>query len=617
MLHRLFLSLLLVAACPLALFAAAEESAPPMPATSKIVHVTVYPNSALVTREVEVPAGAGAAELVVTPLPPQTINSSLYSEGSDGIRVLTTRFRTRAIKEDTREEVRKIEDQLKTLTLANQKLQADSRTIEQNMQMLAKLENFAAVSATSSTEKGTLNGENVIALAKYVMESRAEKAKELVGLQQQMQDNQEQINYLQRQRNELSAGSSKTERDAVIVVEKSTPAAGKVRLNYLVSAASWRPQYKLRAGQDEKEPVQLEYLAALLQQTGEDWSHVDLVLSTAEPMLNAAPPDLKMLAVAVMDRNGVQQAAFTPSPPGQAIPQFSPNAPSMPMPVTATQPSTHLKEQAKSLRMQAQQELNEKQETRGNLLYNQASAFDQADELINSDPVSVLGMRLAKPRNANEGPTVSYHLSTKLSVPSRNDEQVVEITRIEMTPEYYYKAIPVLTPHVYRLANLTNKSKTVLLPGEGTMYQGSDFVGRMNLPLVAIGEQFTAGFGVDPQLQVQRQMIDKSRTSQGGNQVLSYQYRILVNSYKTEPVKLQVWDRLPHAEAEAMAVTLVKATPEICADPLYVREDRPKNLLRWDVKVDPTMNGEKAMSINYEFKLELDRQMIISSFTTR
>ena len=89
-----------------------------------------------------------------------------------------------------------------------------------------------------------------------------------------------------------------------------------------------------------------------------------------------------------------------------------------------------------------------------------------------------------------------------------------------MAPEYYYKAVPVLTPHVYRLADLINKSNYVLLPGEATMYQGTDFVGRMNLPLVAIGEQFTVGFGVDPQLQVQRQMIDKTRTTQGGNQVL-------------------------------------------------------------------------------------------------
>ena len=146
--------------------------------------------------------------------------------------------------------------------------------------------------------------------------------------------------------------------------------------------------------------------------------------------------------------------------------------------------------------------------------------------------------------------------------------------------------MPILSTHVYRLADLTNKSNHVLLPGEATMYIGTDFVGQMNLPLVAIGEQFTAGFGVDPQLQVQRQMIDKSRTTQGANQVLRFEYRILVSSFKTEPVKLQVWDRLPHSETEAVGVSLLKATPELSKDAMYQREQRPNNLLRWDVTVD-------------------------------
>src|ERR1700732_3203841 len=114
----------------------------------------------------------------------------------------------------------------------------------------------------------------------------------------------------------------------------------------------------------------------------------------------------------------------------------------------------------------------------------------------------------------NEGPSVTYHLNSRLTVPSRQDDQVIEVARIDMQPDYYYKAVPVLTSHVYRQADLTNKSNYVLLPGEATMYTGTDFVGQMNLPLVAIGEQFTVGFGVDPQLQIQRAMTDRSRATQ-------------------------------------------------------------------------------------------------------
>ena len=103
-------------------------------------------------------------------------------------------------------------------------------------------------------------------------------------------------------------------------------------------------------------------------------------------------------------------------------------------------------------------------------------------------------------------------------------------------------------------------------------------------------------------------MMDKSRTTSGGNQVLKYDYRIMINSYKTEKVQLQVWDRLPVShEAETAAVSIVKTTPELSKDALYLREQRADNLLRWDLEIDPAMNGEKAMAIDYEFRLELDK----------
>jgi hypothetical protein len=139
----------------------------------------------------------------------------------------------------------------------------------------------------------------------------------------------------------------------------------------------------------------------------------------------------------------------------------------------------------------------------------------------------------------------------------------------------------------------------------------------MSLPLVAIGEEFTVGFGADPQLQVQRVMMDKAKTMKGGNQELRFEYRILVSSYKPERVKVQVWDRLPAAENESMGVSLVKTTPELCKDAMYLREERAQNLLRWDLDVDPEMKGEKASAINYEFKLELDKNSTIGSFLNK
>jgi hypothetical protein len=609
----------------------AAESAPKT-AASKIVQVTVYPNSALVTREVDVPAGEGSFELVVTPLPQHTINSSLYSEGSDGIRVMTTRFRTRPIKEDTREEVRKLEDEIRKLQQNAEKLQADLEAARQNLALVGKLEGYTAASTTHATEKGKLDSQETIALAKFLMENRGAKSKEMVEIQQQLQTNHEQSEFAARKLRDLTSGTAKTEHDAVIIVEKNNAAAGKVRLNYLVDQAAWRPQYKLRAGKDPKDAVQVEYLAAIFQQTGEDWAGVELILSTAQPMLNASPPELRTLAVTVVPKGTAPTnvaALPVPNPPGQpGRPGDSkgggrPNLdadklmPQQPFANPVGQANAKdLSEAAQELKKQAQDEGNKRNDARGNEIFNYAAALEQARDLVllPDERQQVKGV----PRGQkNEGPSVTYHLNTKLSVPSRNDEQILEVARLDMAPEFFYKAVPVLTPHVYKQANLTNTSKYVLLPGEATMYNGKDFVGRMNLPLVAIGEQFTAGFGVDPQLQIQRQMMDKQRAQQGGNQVLKYEYRILVSSYKPEKVKVQVWDRLPQGENETLLANLVKATPELSKDALYVREEKPNNLLRWDLEVDPAMNGEKALTINYEFKIELAKDMNIGTFQSK
>jgi hypothetical protein len=563
----------------------------PAASAGKVISVTVYQGTALVTREVDVPAGQGLVEIVVSPLPPQTIDSSLYTESGDGLRILSTRYRTRAVKEDTRAEVRAVQMQIKKLEADQQRMAKELQVAEQNLLFVGKLEQFTAATMQTLTEKGMLNGETTIILSKYVMSGREEIAKKQVDLQQSQQANQEAIAFAQRQLAELSAGSSRTERDAVIVVDKTNNAAGKVNLNYLVSAATWKPRYKLRAG-GEKDAVQLEYLAAIEQQSGEDWVGAEMILSTAQPMLNAAPPELLALDITINKRAGTNNG-----------------------PAANLTLGRENYDQSQKLRQQAQVELNGNNSYVGGTIINEAAALEQTDELLNPTAVDFTdNNKHGIPNAAREGPSVVYHLKSKLTVPSRNDEQLIEVARIELTPDYFYKAVPILAPHVYRLANLTNKSEYVLLPGEATMYVGKDFVGRMSLPLVAIGEEFVAGFGVDPQLQVARTMVNKTRTVQGANQVYAYDYRLRVSSYKTTAVKLQLWDRLPKADAEAVGVTLVKTSPELSNDPAYVRDEKPENLLRWDLTIAPGMTGEKAKEVNYQFKLEYAREVSIGNF---
>src|SRR5262249_49180120 len=145
-----------------------EHVPPPRPAASKITAVTVYQGQALVTREVSVPEGDGTVELTVTPLPAQAVDSSLYTEGADGLRVLSPRFRTRALKVDTRQEVRAKEELLKKLRDDAQGLQNEIAVQEQDLRYLQKLEGFTGAALSGLTEKGRLDSEAILTLSRFV-----------------------------------------------------------------------------------------------------------------------------------------------------------------------------------------------------------------------------------------------------------------------------------------------------------------------------------------------------------------------------------------------------------------------------------------------------------------
>jgi hypothetical protein len=664
-----------------------ENVAPPRPAASKIAAVTVYQGQALVTREVSVPEGEGTIELVVTPLPALAVDGSLYTEGTESLGVLSTRLRTRAVKDDTRQEVRTRTESLKKLEADALRLQKELAVQQQDLSYLQKLEGFTAGSLPGLTREGRLDTGAVVTLSRFIMESRGAKSTAENDLHRQLQANAEATEFARRQLAELSTGASRIERDAVIVVHKARRESGSVRLGYLVGSASWRPQYRLRSPADNA-PVRLEYLAAVVQQTGEAWSDVHITLSNARPALDAAPPELLPLKMNVVEASsfvpseandersrrivaelekvidmsfanetpledvikyvrsatsgttfpvgipiyidpvGLQQAEKTPISP--VVIQLSQVPLKTTLKLVLEQLGLMYKVQDGLLKITSMSSEDqsvevdtnvprgfmgvtagmggvgqsmELEQASGGAMLNQAAASDQAEELHVTDGP---GLGAAPDKDS---PSVTFTVAGRLDIPSRRDPQLLEVARIELPAEYYAKAVPVLTPRVYRLARVNNTSDLVLLPGEATVYVGGDFVGRMRLPLVAAGEPFIAGFGVDPQLQVSRRLIHKARSVQGGNQIFTYEFRIGLRNYRSTPVKVQLWDRLPRPQGEAVAVNLVKTAAELSTDAMYQRTARMDNLLRWDLEVPRDTVGDKTLYLNYEFRLEYARDL--------
>ena len=110
--------------------------------------------------QVDVPEGKGLIEIVVTPLPAQTVDSSLYAEGTDGLRVLCTPLpHPRRQGGHPQGSPRQGGRDQRTRKLEAERLKKEVQVIEQNLQLLTKLENFTGATMQHLAEKGLLNSE--------------------------------------------------------------------------------------------------------------------------------------------------------------------------------------------------------------------------------------------------------------------------------------------------------------------------------------------------------------------------------------------------------------------------------------------------------------------------
>jgi hypothetical protein len=559
--------------------------------TGRVSAVTLYRGQALVTRVVPVEGGAGPVELVVGNLPEQIVPDSLFAEGTAGLAVRAVRMRTRSVGEEPREEVRKIDQEIE---LIQDKIAQNKRVQQVTTQRgayLDKLETFVAPTATAEMTKGVLNVATLKDLSLFSFEQRQTAAQELLKLETEAREMAKQLSVAQRRRGELTSGATRTVREALVFLDRAGVEKGEVKLSYLVKQAGWAPAYNFRAAKDGKE-IAIEYNALIQQMSGEDWTGVALTLSTASPALTARAPglapfrvalgkgartyDVADLTVDIKNFRGRQQAAIS---------NFN---------------------YVRSVTADNEPEIGNVHEWDLNAAVND---FQRLELTATGEALRVLR---AEP--AAETPSVSHLLPNPVSLTSRSDQQMLRIEEMKLPSTFYHVATPILASYVYREAELSQTGAEALLGGPVTVYLDGRFVGHAALPTIARGQSFVMGFGTDPQLRARRELVDKTEAVQGGNRELAFKYRLVIENYKDTPVKVRLLDRIPVSEREGdVRVTLGEMKDKLSEDKVYLRIERPKGILRWEIDVPGKAFGDQARLLEYGYKMEFDRNLGIAT----
>lgn len=587
--------------------------------------VTVYRGQALVTRTIEAPGPQGLREIVITDLPEHILPESLHAESAGGVTIRSVRYRERPVIEDIREEVRALDTQIRELEDQSQQIQAHLNVLKQRTAYLERLEQFTAETATTDLSRGVLDPAAIKEVTMLIFDQRREIATEEIKLQRDLRDLKDQINLLNREKSTLSGSSSRTAREAVVFLNVDAANGGALHLRYLVNRASWQPSYNMRTDA-RRSAVVVEYNASVSQMSGEDWTNVRMTLSTATPALDAKAPTLDPLAISLV-------------PSGQVT-------------LTVSQDeylaiSKNLSDRRKQVEQQrnsqtafggdgrADANSRNRPAQEGAQILSMSGGFDDEksaalvmyDKALNSiaDELQVLelgnaaqlDLRRAQAPERSNGISVTYQLDGRTSLPSRSDQQLIQIATASVKGEFYRVSVPVLTNGIYEEARVTNSSGLVLLAGPVETYLDGQFVGRADLPTVSAGESFTVGFGSDASLRASRELIQRDESIQGGNKVVTLRYRMTVENFGDAPRAVRVLDRMPQAPEGQVKLTLVESTPEPIATDAAKVDREKKGILRWNIEAPANRTGSEAVSIEYVVRLEYDKQMTIQESTVQ
>ena len=236
-------------------------------AQSRIDEVLVYPGGAQVTRLATV--AAGARELVLNCLSARFDADSLQIDAPAGVNLGPVQIETlprervpECANSAVDEYLRKLEGQRDLLT-------AESSALDTSLGYLKAL---------GSGEARSTPATGIAATADSIRKTAQDALLRQAQLRRQLDELERQIAPLKGERDRVAAANPQWRS---LRLRLSTVREAELKLNYRVAQAGWAPSY--RALLDTASgALNLERLAQVSQQSGEDWKNVKLRLSTAQ-----------------------------------------------------------------------------------------------------------------------------------------------------------------------------------------------------------------------------------------------------------------------------------------------------------------------------------------------
>ena len=555
---------LIIGVLMLSLFSAGLYAQKEIKTSSKISKVIVYRSGAQIFRKADVNLPAGTSQIIISGLSSRLNPNSLRVSGKGNFVILEQQSE---IKYPEPEEVREstipthILNKIKAYNDSLELIQydIDENNSKRDLLLVEKnlIQNSKAITGTDTItelKEATLFYRIRMAEINSEWMKFKKREKHLSKTQQGYQQKLAELNdYTNRTSPSVNPVKKKPESIITITVSADAPVLNaSLIFSYLSQPAGWNPVYELKVDEVSK-PVQLTMKALVTQNTDEDWSKANLILSTGTPMTNKTLPVINPWIVTYYAR----QAAYGYS-------NFA-------APLSATTTESKKAEKADKSKS-VDEEYSESFEANNYVA--------QTTNVINTE----------------------YEINLPYEIPSDAKPHTISILKENLTGIYKYIAIPKIDKEAFLTAALVGWEKLNLIPANANIIFENSIIGSTFIDPTTANDTLTVSLGADKRVFVDRKKLsDKTKDKVIGSvRKRNITIEITVKNQNTTPVELKLKDQFPISNnADIKVVTGEIKDAEV---------DTNTGIIEWNFNLKP--NESRKVTFSYEISWDKSKPLL-------
>lgn len=546
-------------------FAGISNEITPHRIASKIEDVTVFITGAEVHRTAKANLKAGRNKLIFTSISTVADHKSVQFNSSSPLNLVSVSCeidyvgvtqkggRIKVISDS----IALMQDQIVALQNDKGAYVAEKQLLDQNRSIKGEQENLSV--------------EELSAMAAYIRKHYMEINKAMTEYDRQIRDLTNLKFRYENQLTELNYKETIKSNQIIVIVDSDVDKTVELDLKFMVSNCGWQANYDLLAT-SVADKITLKYKAKVYNNTGNDWSDVNLFLSTADPNLSASAPELSPWYLnyeALRNQTNDDYRGDTyVVPDNRGYDKWYQN-----------------------YNLEPQQSQNLIGLT---FDYGVQSSVSNAESQISFQTIQVSQL------------STTFEIQKKYSIPCDAKPYLVDITEHNLSAFFTHKAVPKLANDAYLLANIVGWENLDLVPGPTQVYFSEVFVGQSYMNTSNVSDTLRLSFGRDSKIPVTRKLLQEFSDKKvvGSNRRDSYTYSIVAKNNRDTPVRIDLYDQIPISQDSDIAVSI-----EDISGATY---NEVTGQLSWLVSLDP---GEsKTFKLSFTIKYPKDKVIQVKKY---